>query len=426
MMDNIRKLGGVDRDLEGRDGGKQREHEHATSYPRNIRMMVGTDFQQGECIMTARSPLDWTQALADLEPRLTQRAAGCDNNDGFVAENYAEMRQARLFSALVPEELGGGGLSYSDMCKLIRGIARCCGSTALTFSMHQHLVAAAFWHHGHGKPGEKLLRAVADGEKVLVSTGAADWLDSNGALTPCDGGYRFSARKVFASGCLAGDLLITSGQYNDPVAGRQVLHFPLPLKSEGVSIDRVWETMGMRGTGSHTVVLENVFVPEQAIGLRRPCGEYHPVWNVILTVAMPLICSVYVGLGEAAASIARAAAARKRDEAVTAILIGEMENELTIAQIAWESMIANANDLDVEPTIAHADRSLVRKTIVTEAVRRTADKALETTGGSGYFRASGLERVLRDAEAGQFHPLQPKKQHLFSGRLALGLDPIAP
>lgn len=374
--------------------------------------------------MTTTLALDWKQTLVDLGPAFAERAAAYDQSDGFVAENYAEMRHARLFSALVPKELGGGGLSYSEVCSLIRGFGRCCGSTALTFSMHQHLIAAALWNYRRGKPGEKLLRAVADGEKILVSTGATDWLASNGVLEPCEGGYRFTAKKVFASGCLAGDLLITSGQYDDPVAGRQVLHFPVSMAAEGVRIDRVWETMGMRGTGSHTVVLDNVFVPEQAISLRRPCGEYHPVWNVILTVALPLICAAYVGAAEAAAEKARASAARKGDDGVTAFLIGEMENDLTTAQIALESMIENVNDLDVEPGVEHANRSLIRKTIVAEAIKRTADKALEATGGSGYFRASGLERILRDAQAAQFHPMQPKKQHRFTGRLAMGLDPV--
>jgi alkylation response protein AidB-like acyl-CoA dehydrogenase len=62
---------------------------------------------------------------------------------------------------------------------------------------------------------------------------------------------------------------------------------------------------------------------------------------------------------------------------------------------------------------------------VTEAVKRTADKALEATGGSGYFRAFGLERILRDAQAAQFHPMPAKKQHHFTGCLAMGLDPVA-
>jgi len=107
------------------------------------------------------------------------------------------------------------------------------------------------------------------------------------------------------------------------------------------------------------------------------------------------------------------------------VLIGEMENELTTAQIALDSMIANVNDLDVEPGIHQANRALIRKTLVAEAVRRTAGKALEASGGRAYFRASGLERLLRDAEAAQFHPMPPKKQQRFTGRLAMGLDPIA-
>ena len=181
----------------------------------------------------------------------------------------------------------------------------------------------------------------------------------------------------------------------------------------------------MRGTGSHTIILEDVFIPEQAIALRRPCGGYHPVWNVILTVALPLICAAYVGVAEAAAEQARASAARKGDDGINALLLGDMENELTAAQIALESMIANVNELDVEPTVDHANRSLIRKTLVAEAVKRAADKALEATGGRGYFRAFGLERILRDAQAAQFHPMQPKQQHRFTGRLAMGLDPVA-
>ena len=374
--------------------------------------------------MTTALALDWKQALAALGPTFAERAAKYDDTDTFVAENFTELREAGLFSALAPEELGGGGLSYSEVCDLIRGIGRYCGSTALTFSMHQHLIAAALWNHRHGKPGEKLLRAVADGEKVLVSTGGTDWLDSSGTLEPCEGGYRFSAKKPFASGCLAGDLLITSGRYDDPITGCQVYHFPVPMTAEGVLVDRVWETMGMRGTGSHTVVLDNVFVPEEAIALRRPCGEYHPVWNVILTVALPLICAAYVGVAESAADNARASAGRKGDDGTNALLIGEMENELATTQIALESMIANVNELDVEPTVEDANEALIRKTIVTQAVKCTAEKALEATGGGGYMRSSGIERVLRDAYAGQFHPMQPKKQHRFTGRLAMGLDPI--
>ena len=105
------------------------------------------------------------------------------------------------------------------------------------------------------------------------------------------------------------------------------------------------------------------------------------------------------------------------------LVIGEMQTELTTAQIALESMVSNANELNVEPGIEHANRALDPQDDRREAVKRTVNKALEATGGAGYFRRLGLERILRDAQAAQFHPMPAKKQHRFTGRLAMGLDP---
>src|ERR1700756_4641728 len=187
--------------------------------------------------MTTGPAVNWKENLARLAPAFAERAAAYDDADAFVAENYADIRAAKLFSALVPRELGGSGLPYSEVCALIRGLAHYCGSTALAFSMHQHVAGTALWNYRHGKPGETLLRAVAQGEKILVSTGATDWLSSSGVLKRCEGGSRFAATKPFASGCVAGDLLITSGQYDDPVAGRQVLDFSLSMAGDGGGLE---------------------------------------------------------------------------------------------------------------------------------------------------------------------------------------------
>jgi acyl-CoA dehydrogenase len=363
--------------------------------------------------------------LDELGPIFAERAGACDSGDEFVAENFKALREARLFSAMVPEALGGGGVPYSEMSEFVRGLGRFCGSTALTFSMHQHLVAAARWNYTHERPGEKLLRAVADGEKILVSTGGNDWLASSGTLERVDDGFRFTARKAFASGCLIGDVVVTSGQFNDVDAGPQVLHFAVPMRTEGIRIDRVWQTMGMRATGSHTVVFDNVFVPDQAVSLRRPGGGvYHPVWDLVLSVALPLISAAYVGVAEAAIEMARARAVRQGDDGATASALGEALNELTVAQLALDSMIAATRNLEFTPTTKDADRALVRKTLVAESVRGAAEKALEVMGGSGFYRASGFERLIRDLYAAQFHPLPARKQHRFTGRLAMGLDPV--
>ena len=365
--------------------------------------------------------LEWRTPIKRLGERFASRAAKCDENDQFVDANWEELKAEKLFSAMVPEALGGAGLPHTEMCSLIREMAQYCPSTALAFSMHQHLVAAAVWNYRQGNPGEKLLRRVADSETVLVSTGANDWLSSSGSLEPCEGGFRFSATKAFASGSPAGDLLLTSGRYKDPKDGWQVLHFPLSLRSEGVRILENWKAMGMRGSGSNTVVLERVFIGADSIGIRRPMGKYHRVWDIVLTVALPLIGGAYMGVAEASARIARESAIGRGDDGVTSELLGELENELTTARLAFDSMVAITNNFEFQPSPEKSSEVLVRKTILTQAAIRTASKALEVTGGGGYFRSQGLERLLRDAYAGQFHPLPPKKQQRFTGRIAMGL-----
>ncbi len=106
-------------------------------------------------------------------------------------------------------------------------------------------------------------------------------------------------------------------------------------------------------------------------------------------------------------------------------LLGELTNQLTMAQLAMDDMVRLANDLDFTMTLDVTDAILVRKTIVAEHVLATVETALEAAGGAGLYRKAGLERLLRDAHGAQFHPLSAKRQHRFTGRIALGLDPIA-
>ncbi len=361
--------------------------------------------------------------LAELGPRFAEAAAARDEGAVFVAEHYETLRERGVFAALVPAELGGGGKRHSEMCDFVRGLARHCSSTALALSMHQHLVSAAVFNHRNGKPGQKLLEKVAGGA-ILISTGANDWLGSNGKVRRVEGGFRVSARKPFASGSPKGDVLVTSAPYEDPEAGWQVLHFPAPLAAEGVSLAGDWDTLGMRATGSQTVVLEDVFIPEEAVVLRRPRGDYHPAFNVILTVAMPLIISAYLGAAEAAAEIALRRARKRPDDPVAPFLLGELTNLLTTAQLARNDMVAICNDWDFAPATETADAILIRKTIAAKAIIATAEKALEAAGGAGFYRKLGLERLLRDVHGVQFHPLPEKRQQDFTGRLALGLAPI--
>lgn len=370
------------------------------------------------------TPLDWRAVARELGPVFAARAAAHDADDSFVAENYRDLAAHRVFSAAVPLDLGGGGLSHAELCGLLRELGRACGSTALALSMHTHLVATMVWNHRRGQPVEGTLRRIAAEQLVLVSTGASDWLMSSGKAERAEGGYRVSGRKIFGSGSPAGNLLVTSAPFDDPVNGPTVLHFAVPMSGPGVTVLDNWRALGMRGSGSNDVLLENVFVPDSAISLRRPRGKWHPLFSAVLAIAVPLFLSPYVGVAEAARDLALQQAQRKRDDADVWTLVGEMENALATGQMAVRELIELCDGYTFTPDVPTASTAAIRKTIAAQALMAAVEKALEVVGGSGLFRSMGLERLVREIHGVQFHPMQASRQYRFSGRVALGLDPI--
>ena len=358
--------------------------------------------------------------IHELGPLFAERDVEHDRTDTFVSQNYAVLKALNLFSASVPEELGGLGLRHDEVAHLLRVLAQYSSSTALAHSMHQHLVAANVWKYKKGKGGEPILRKVVGEQPILISTGAKDWIESNGTVEKVDGGYLVSAHKYFASQSAIGDIAVTSAPYEDPEEGWQVLHFGVPMSSEGVSLIENWQAMGMRGTGSHTIVFDHVFVPESAIALRRPRDEYHPIWNIVLTVAMPLIMSVYVGIAQKAAEIAIAQAKKWNEpKPYLASALGKMNNQLVTAVTVWEDMLRIANNYDFEPTDENGRKILERKTIVANATIDVVSQAMDIVGGSGYYRSYGLEKLFRDVQAAKHHPMSEQEQILATGEFLL-------
>ena len=368
-----------------------------------------------------RTTVDWSARAAEVAASIADQAAAHDADDSFVTDGYARLKDEGFFSALVPAELGGGGASVSDICGAIRIIGAACGSTALAFAMHSHLIAVAAWRWRHqNAPTEALLRRVAAEGLVLVSSGGSDWLPSGGVAEKCDGGFRVTARKPFSSGSPAADLLSTSAVYDDPEGGPTVLHFMVPLAAEGVTLLDTWRVMGMRGTESNDIELDNVFIADAAVAGRRPVGKWHMLFHIISMIAFALVYSAYVGVAEGARTRALEAARRKEENEALTLLVGEMENEFAAAEMALERMIAIAETGAPGPETT--SRAMIGRTLVGQAAIRTVEKAMEVAGGPSFYRRFGLERAFRDVQAARFHPLQEKPQQRFTGRLALGLD----
>jgi acyl-CoA dehydrogenase len=364
--------------------------------------------------------IDWTAVINGIGPVFAARAPVHDEADSFVADNYTTLKAHRAFSAGIPAELGGGGASHRELAAMLRTLAHYCGSTALAFAMHTHLVATLVWRwHRDPQAVEGMLHRIVREQLVLVSAGASDWLKGTGKAERVEGGWRVTGRKIFGSGVPMGDYLITGAVYDDPDAGATVLHFALPLNNNGVRTLDTWRVMGLRGTGSHDTLIEGTFVADAAVSARRPQGKWHALMHTASMLAFPLIYSVYLGIAEAARDIAvQRARLRDGDDALCR-LVGEMEDALAGARLAQADMLAAAAADD--PGSETTNRIMTGRVLTAHSALLTVEKAMEVVGGASLYRDLGLERLFRDIQGARFHPLQEKAQQLYAGRMALGL-----
>lgn len=360
-----------------------------------------------------------------LVPALMEAAADHDAEGRFVARNFAALKAAGLASAAVPVELGGKGAQVRELAGMLRVLARGCGPTALAFAMHTHLVATPAWrwqNRPETRPAlEPLLRRIATEGLILATSGGSDWVGGAGRAEKAEGGYRIFARKVFASSAPVADLFMTSAVLDDAGA-RTVLHFALPMTAPGLVRHDTWDTLGMRGTGSFDIELDGVFVAEERIAARRPAGEWHPLFQIIAMMALPLVYAVYLGLAETAATRALALAGRRLVDGRLRRLAGEMETRLSATRLAHEAMLAEAEGDDPGPETVN--RIMIGRRLVEEAAIRTVDLAMELAGGPAFYRAAGMERLFRDVQAARYHPMGREAQFEYAGALALG-QPVA-
>lgn len=355
-----------------------------------------------------------------LGPRLADHAARHDLAGTFVGEGYQALRDAGLLTAAVPAELGGEGATITELTALQRELAHHCGATALASSMHQHVVAFTAWRYRRGMPGaEATLRKVVEDGLLLVSTGGGDFTHPRGEAVQVEGGYRVSGRKRFASQSRHGSVMSTMFVLDDPEQGRRVLNMAVPLSAPGVTVIDTWDTLGMRGTASHDILLEDVFVPDDKVLANRPYGVVDPPLQVIASVAFPIISGVYLGVAEAAYAEALTYAAARADDPLTQRVVGVMRHKLQIAGWALDGALAVVGD---DPTPSH-ERFLAvmtAKAEIAQAGIAVVDLAMDVAGGSAFFKGSVIERAYRDVRAAKFHPLTPEATLVESGRQALG------
>jgi acyl-CoA dehydrogenase len=367
---------------------------------------------------------------AELGAQFAERAAEHDRDNTFVAENIERLREAGYTTLGIPEALGGLGASLRQVCYAQAELARYCGATALAINMHLHpsLAQVYRWKRGAEDAGN-LLRRIAAERLILISTGASDTVWTTTTATRVEGGFRVNGRKTFCSLVPAANAMSTLAVYDDPDAGRTILGLGIPTTSDGVRVVETWDTLGMRGTSSHDVQLDDVFVSDAQVGARMPWGRVGPMMQVILPLGMTTISAVYYGIAAGARDeavrvlIARNGAdgSPRAEDPIAARLVGLMEYKLRTAWWALVGALAElGDDYQYEPSEANVNTiMLAKRCVVTEAIE-VVNLAMEAVGGAAYFKRSPLERAYRDVRAGTFHPFTPEKTLQYAGRLALG------
>ncbi|RYD74792.1 MAG: acyl-CoA dehydrogenase, partial [Verrucomicrobiaceae bacterium] len=250
-----------------------------------------------------------------------------------------------------------------------------------------------------------------------------DWIGGSGKAKKVEGGYRITARKRFTSGAEAGNILMTGAVLEEQDGKRSVIHFGAPMASQEVAIEDTWRTLGMRGTGSNDVVIEGLFVPDASVAFSRTAGEWHPVFQVIATIAFPLIYAVYLGIAESARDIAVELVRGKQQSVGSTMLVGRMETALRAAQIAhrWMMDVVARN----QPSADTVNEVMIGRSLIAKHAIEVNELAMEVAGGAAFYRANGLERRFRDIQGARYHPMQPSSQEHYAGVSALGLPTTA-
>ena len=214
------------------------------------------------------------------------RAAEHDAASSFPAESFDELKKSGAIAAFIPRQLGGLGLaSVHDWAVGLARLGRGDPSTAIALNMHlavsRNLVQA--WHAARARDdeaaarNEAMLRAIAAGELVICATATeagTDFLRPRTTATRTDEGWILEGRKIFVTLSPAANLCALNVRIADPEGDRIGFAF-VPTDTPGFEPQGDWDALGMRASGSQSVVLRDCRVPEASVQVAGSWGR----WN---------------------------------------------------------------------------------------------------------------------------------------------------
>lgn len=367
-------------------------------------------------------------AFAALLEQLTEEfaagAAAHDRDGSFPHENFERLHALGLVSLTVPRHLGGAGATLAQAARVVGAVARGEPSTALVLTM-TYLHHASSRHAAHW-PRHLLERVAADTVRdgALINalrvepelgTPARGGLPATTARRTPEG-WRISGRKIYSTGIPRLTWLAVWARSDDqePLVGSYLVHRDTP----GIRVVETWDHLGMRATGSHEVVFEDVLVPlAHAVDVAPP-GARTELDPALLTWMSVLLSAIYDAVARAArdwlAGWLRARAPANLGAPLSTLprfqeALGEIDTWLFSNRVLI--------DTAAQGGVAAADAFRVKYLVTNQAIA-AVQKALELIGNPALARANPLERHYRDVLCSRIHTPQNDTILVNSGKAA--------
>lgn len=360
------------------------------------------------------------------------RAAQHDRDASFPFENFKELSEAGLLALTVPTALGGHGAGALDTARILGIFGKADPSTALVLSMHyiQHLVMARSTRWP-GRLARKLARETIDGVALINALRVEPDLGSpsRGGLPATiarktETGWRLSGRKIYSTGAPILKWYAVWAKTDEPNV--RVGLFLVPAGLPGTRIVETWDHLGLRASGSHDVIFDDVVFPlDHEIDVRKPDDWRVPDFTQG-TVHAIFVAAIYDGIARAArdwlvdflknrvpSNLGASLATLPRAQEI----VGGIEARLAVNARLIESF---AQDFDDGVLLSASESNIIKLTATNNAIAVVED-ALSLTSNHGLTRANPLERHYRDVLCGRVHTPQDDATRVAAGRLALGI-----
>ena len=366
-----------------------------------------------------------------LASEFAARAAQHDRDASFPFENFNQLSEAGLLALTVPAALGGKGAGALEAARILGIFGKADPSTALVLSMHyiQHLVMARSTRWP-GRLSRKLARETVDGVALINALRVEPDLGSpaRGGLPATiarktETGWRLSGRKIYSTGAPILKWYAVWAKTDEPEL--RVGLFLVPAGLPGTRIVETWDHLGLRASGSHDVVFEDVVFPlDHEIDVRKP-EEWRVPDFTQSTVHAIFVAAIYDGVARAArdwlvdflknrvpSNLGASLATLPRVQEV----VGGLEARLAVNARLIDSF---AGDFDDGFLLSASEANIIKLTVTNNAVAVVED-ALSLTSNHGLTRANPPERHYRDVLCGGLYAAGDETR-VNAGRLVLGV-----